>query len=133
MTEKELYIKRIFEQYKENKEYLKTMNIDGLRGVDYTKIRVSGTRANGMENHIVAMLEQKMAIEKQISLVDKIIDYITENKDGAMAKFLELRFKKGQYVWQSAQQIGISERTANRWLKDVCTIGAVVADCFNLW
>lgn len=64
MTEKELYVRRAFEQYRENKEYLKTMAFDGLHGIDYTKTRVSGTRAKGAEEALVNNLDQKRAIER---------------------------------------------------------------------
>lgn len=133
MTEKELYVRRAFEQYRENKEYLKTMAFDGLHGIDYTKTRVSGTRAKGAEEALVNNLDQKRAIERQIALVDKILAYLAENQDAAVVKFLELRFKQGQFVWQAAQQIGVSDRMGHRWLQDAYTIGAVVADFCNLW
>lgn len=66
-------------------------------------------------------------------MVDKILAYLAENQDAAVVKFLELRFKQGQFVWQAAQQVGASDRMGHRWLQDAYTIGAVVADFCNLW
>lgn len=133
MTEKELYVRRAFEQYRENKEYLKTLSYDGLRGMDYTKIRVSGTQAKGAEDALVRNLDKKRAIEKQIALVDRIMEYLTKNQEESMVRVLDLRFKQGQYLWQAVQAVGVSDRQAMLWLKDAYKIGAVVADFCDLW
>ncbi|MBQ8885342.1 MAG: hypothetical protein IJY62_03115 [Clostridia bacterium] len=132
MTEKERYIKEAFENYRENKKKYPEMSFVGVRGVDYSRLRVSGLTPQGSENAIVGYLDEKETIRKQIELVDQTIWWYEADKSGKIA-YLTARWVKGYTIVRAAVECYVSERTARTWGKEILKRAARVADVFGLW
>lgn len=134
MTEKEKdkYIKKAFACYRINKKRLRDATFDGLHGTNYERLRTANGTPQGQENALVAFLDEKRKLEKQIELVDRVLEYFKIDGSGK-DDYIKARYFDGRYIYQIAMDLYTSDRTLLRWEKEIRRTAERIAEIYNLY
>ena len=129
---KEQYIKRAFKNYQKNKQRLRELSFDTVRGIDYSKATNKNGTPKGHEQGLVRYLDEKRELEKQVEIVDRVLwFYKLDGKE--KDEYITQRYLKEKKVYQVAMDLFVADKTLLRWDKDIQATAARVADMFNLW
>ena len=136
MMDKEKYLKNAFKAYRANKKRLREMSFDGMKKTNYgATSRPTGT-PKGYEQALVSYLDEKAAIEKQVEIVERTLEYYEVRErafcDGK-AKYIRCRYLKGYNTIRTTIECNISEGTFCNWCRDIMDTAAAVADMYTLW
>ena len=135
MTGKEQFIKAAFKNYRKNKKRLSEMRFDNLRAVDYTRKKAK-SKCGGFEDALAAFIDEKIAIEKAVELVDRTLyhyEVIERAHADGKALYIRCRFLQGMSFARAGIECGVGDSTATNWLKDIRETAAAVADLYALW
>lgn len=111
-------IKRIFGHYGQNLAELRQLDAPDVKSVSYDKIAVKTDKSkNTVEQLVIAYLIDKERLEKEIALVDRVYEHFADDRDRELAELIDIRFRQGEYHWQAANRIYISDRQGLRWLE----------------
>lgn len=133
MTDKELYIKQAFKRYRENKKALGQMSFYSVRAVDYTKMHVKTNATDKTENAIIAHIDRKREIEKQIEIVERTIWFYELDEDNGKVEYIKSRWFKRSPAYRAAMDCFISYGASCRWAKDILSVAQRAADMFKLY
>ena len=133
MTDKETYIKQAFKRYRENKKALGQMSFYSVRAVDYTKMHVKTNATDKTENAIIAHLDRKREIEKQIEIVEWTIWFYELDNEHGKVEYIKSRWFKRLPLYRVAMDCFISHGASVKWGKDILAVGKRAADMFNLY
>lgn len=112
-------IKEIFRRYRQNKQQLAGLCAPELQAVAYDKIAVKTDKSvNAQEERMLAYLQKKQRLEKEIALVDRLYDYYADERNEELAKLIDLRFRQGKYHWQAVSVLYVSDRQGFRLLDE---------------
>ena len=130
--EKEKYIKKAFACYRSNKKRLMETTFDGLRGTDFERVRTANGAPKGQENALVVFLDDKQNLEKQIELVERVLEYFKIDGSGK-DDYIKARYFDGRFVYQIAMDLYTSDRTLLRWEKEIRRTAERIAEIYNLY
>ena len=112
-------IRKAFQNYKENKKALANYPFPYVRGVDYTKPRITPDNTqNGAEQMILSVIDKKSDLERLVHLVDETVKWF-EVEGYGRERYIKLRLIDGHSEYVACERIGIAERTGRRWKRDI--------------
>lgn len=132
MIEQKKELKRIFRRYNENKRALKGFTFDPLKGLDFSKPIVKKTRKNANEQAIIEYLDEKLTLEKQVLLVERVLWYFDLEGKGK-GDYVRLRWIRGVSMQRVLLECYISESTAKEWDKRIYQLTERILNNFHLW
>lgn len=130
--DKKQYISNALKNYKSNKQRLRELSFETVRGVDYSKEKNKKATPQGNETALVRYLDEKRTIEKQVEIVDRLLWFYRLDGKGK-DEYIIQRYLKGRFVVQISMDLYVSRETLFRWDKEIKTTAAHCADVFNLW
>lgn len=132
MANRKNYIDGVFDQYKSNKEKLKTLSFDPLRAIDYSKQTTNRQNGKGCETALAAFLDDKQKIEKQVELFNRVLEYFRMEGQGK-DQYIESRYINRRKLYQISMDLYVSDRSLIRWDKEIKSVAERCADLFKLW
>lgn len=133
---KEQYIKRAFKNYYKNKQRLRELSFDTVRGIDYTKATSKNGTPKGHEQALVCYLDEKRELEKQVEIVERTLDWyrVQERAKGCgKAEYIRHRFIKNMSFARAGIECCVGSTTASYWLNEIRETAAAIADIYTLW
>lgn len=136
--EKRNYIRQCFKYFLINKKRLGEIFSPSVKGVDYSRVSCSsGTHENVQESAIIKYVDEKVELEKKISIVNKTMEHfrIEDKRYGGRGKanYIHCRFIRRMPYRRAAIDCNISERTALYWEEDIYYTAESIAEEYNLF
>lgn len=133
---KEQYIKRAFKNYHKNKQRLRELSFNTVRGVDYGKATNKNGTPKGHEQALVNYLDEKRELEKQVEIVERTLAWyrVQERAKGCgKAEYIRHRFIKNMSFERAGIECSVGSTTASYWLNEIRETAAAIADIYTLW
>lgn len=126
-------IAKAFRRYEGNKRALANYPFPYVRGVDYTKPRITPDRTqNGAEQMILSVIDEKSDLERLVRLVDETLKWF-ELEGYGRERYIKLRMINGMSEFAACDRIGISERTGRRWKRDIFEKAELIGECIGVF
>lgn len=126
-------IRKAFRNYKDNKKALANYPFPYVRGVDYTKPRVTPDKTqNGAEQMILSAIDKKSDLELFVRLVDETVRWFALEGYGR-ERYIKLRLIDGHSEIVACDRIGIADRTGRRWTRDVFEKAEMIGESLGVF
>jgi hypothetical protein len=126
-------IRKAFQNYKANKRALENYPFPYVRGVDYSKPRVTpDSTQNGTEQMILSVIDKKSDLERFVRLVDETVKWF-ELEGYGRERYIRLRLIDGHSEVAACMRIGIADRTGRRWKRDIYEKAEMIAEKIGIF